>query len=127
VYTDWKNTFREKREKKLNRKLTKLQKAIAGGITLAAVTGGSFLIWNNYKSGNLFEPGVHAEKHRKIRSHFRAKNMELLQMRKQKKRRRKRMRNPMIQLIRTAIRVLDRIRRYHQELHWSMTRIRHKI
>ena len=60
MYTDWKNTFREKREKKLNRKLTKLQKAIAGGIILAAVTGGSFLIWNNYKSGNLFEPGVHA-------------------------------------------------------------------
>lgn len=44
MYTDWKNTFREKREKKLNRKLTKLQKAIAGGIILAAVTGGSFLM-----------------------------------------------------------------------------------
>ena len=124
MYTDWKNTFREKREKKLNRKLTKLQKAIAGGIILAAVTGGSFLIWDNY----LNQEYTHlAEKHRKIRSRFRAKNMELLQMRKQKKRRRKRMRNPMIQLIRTAIRVLDRIRRYHQELHWSMTRIRHKI
>lgn len=62
MYTDWKNAFREKREKKLNRnrKLTKLQKAIVGGLTLAAVTGGSFLIWDNYKSGNLFEPGVHA-------------------------------------------------------------------
>ena len=58
---NWKSAFRKKRAIRLNRnrKLTKIQKAIAGGLALAAVTGGSLLVLDNYKSGNLFEPEDH--------------------------------------------------------------------